>query len=124
MSVLWRETKDVMSSQVNGNIKQTTTTTTIQNPTSIHKSNSYPKPTTLQNQRQSKTNLYSNTNDQSTTPIQRSLDCHLIKAFVAHPIMGYTCCTPASNYLLRRQRQNRHANIMGRGLDPPGSQQL
>src|SRR4029434_11134832 len=36
MSVLWRETKDVMVSQLNGNIKQTTTTTTIQNPTSIH----------------------------------------------------------------------------------------
>src|SRR4029434_9092966 len=88
------------------------TTTTIQNPTSIHKSNSYPKPTTLQNQRQSKTNLYPNTNDQSTTPIQRSLDCHLIKAFVAIQSMihlsSITCC---------KDRENRHANIIGRVLD-------
>src|SRR4029434_2533965 len=79
MSVLWRETKDVMVSQLNGNIKQTTTMTTIQNPTSIHKSNSYP-----------------NTNDQSKTPIQRSPECSLIGAFVAHPITA----TPVSHHLL------------------------
>src|SRR4029434_1100191 len=51
--------------------------TTIQNPTSIHKSNSYP-----------------NTNDQSKTPIQRSPECSLIRAFVAHPITA----TPVSHH--------------------------
>src|SRR4029434_6775949 len=88
-----------MSSQVNGNInkqrrrrRQSTT-------------NDTPKPTTIQNQSLSK---YDD---------QRSPDCHLIRAFVAQPIMGYTWGTPASHYLLRKQRQNRHANHKGRGLD-------
>ena len=54
---------------------------------------------------------------------QTSLDCRLVRAFVAQPIKD----TPVPNHLLQRQRvigrtrENRHANITGQGLDPPGS---
>src|SRR4029434_6904446 len=89
-----------MYSQLNGNINKQTS------------DDDNPKPTTIQNQRVSQIQSLS----KSKAPIQSSPDCHLIRAFVAHPILGYTCCTPASHYLLRRQ--NRQANITGRGLDP------
>src|SRR4029434_8411672 len=64
-----------MYSQYKGNINQTMPI--IQNPTTN------PKPTSIQNQRVS--------NDNQMPGIQSSPDCHLIRAFVAHPIMGYTC---------------------------------
>src|SRR4029434_9201782 len=61
---------------------------------------------------------HSKTNDtpnpisiQIQRPTQRSPDFHLSRAFVAQPIMGYTWGTPASHYLLMKQRQNRYANI-------------
>ena len=103
MSVLWRETKDVMVSQLNGNIKQTTTTT-IQNPTSIHNPITILRP--IQNQ---------------LPGIQTLLECSLLRAFVAPPITA----TPGSNHLLHllpitcfRDRQKRHANLMGAGPRP------
>ena len=103
MSVLWRETKDVMVSQLNGNIKQTTTTT-IQNPTSIHNPITILRP--IQNQ---------------LPGIQTLLECSLLRAFVAPPITA----TPGSNHLLHllpitcfRDRQKRHANLLGAGPRP------
>src|SRR4029434_264759 len=79
--------------------------------------------TIIQNQRHSKTNDNPNPiSIQLRRPTQRSPDCHLIRAFVAQPIMCYTWGTPAPHDLLRKQRHNRHANHKGRGLDPPGSE--
>src|SRR4029434_4509444 len=74
--------------------------------------------TIIQNQRHSKTNDNPNPiSIQLRRPTQRSPDCHLIRAFVAQPIMGYTwfkftCC---------KDRQRTAMQILGRGLDPPGS---
>src|SRR4029434_6903113 len=101
MSVLWRETKEVMYSQLNGNINK--------------------------RRRQSKSNEYPQIQflSKHQRPIQNSnptlYECSLLRAFVAPPITA----TPGSNHLLHllpitcfRDRQNRHANIMGVGPRP------
>ena len=91
-----------MYSQFKGNIKQTTTT--IQNPTSIHNPITILRP--IQNQ---------------LPGIQTLLECSLLRAFVAPPITA----TPGSNHLLHllpitcfRDRQKRHANLLGAGPRP------